>query len=88
MTPQVQCYAGSTYPEKPRAFDWEGQHYVIEAIIRRWREPHGLGFFVRCSPEGEVFSLFYRIEDDDWQIQAQGSIMIEEKPHQNKLLGE
>jgi hypothetical protein len=88
VTNNVQCYAGSTYPEKPRAFDWEGCHYVVEDILRRWREPQGFGFIVRCSQGSEVFSLFYRIEDDDWQIQTQGSIMIEEKPHQNKSLGE
>ncbi len=73
MNPKVACYAGSTYPEKPRALEWEGKRYLVEAILERRREPHGVGFLVRCTPElctssAAIFDLFYRFEEEQWQI--------------------
>ena len=74
MKPKVECYAGSTYPEKPRALEWKGQRYLVEAILERRREPHGVGFLVRCKPElstssAAIFDLFYLIKEEQWQIQ-------------------
>jgi len=85
MNPKVECYAGSTYPEKPRALEWEGQRYLVEAILERRREPHGVGFLVRCTPErctssGVIFDLFYQIEEGQWQIQLKGSSIDNETP--------
>ena len=68
MNAKVECYAGSTYPENPRALEWTGQRYVVEEIIDRRREPHGVGFLVRCAPGAKVFDLFYLIKEDQWQI--------------------
>ena len=34
----VECYAGSTYPEHPRAFVWQGARYVVTRVLRQWRE--------------------------------------------------
>jgi hypothetical protein len=83
MTPKVECYAGASYPEKPRAFDWEGQHFIVDEILNQYREPGGIGFLVRCTPGQSLFSLLFRIREDDWQIQPKSSVMISDEPRQN-----
>jgi hypothetical protein len=69
MNAKVIAYAGSTYPESPRSFEWEGQTYLVQTVLERWREPHRLGFLVRCTPGETLFELFYLIQEDQWQIQ-------------------
>jgi len=69
---KVQSYAGSTYPEKPRALEWEGQRYHVQEIIQRIREPERLRFLVYCSPEDRLFELYYNLIDGNWQIQPKG----------------
>jgi hypothetical protein len=71
---RVESYAGSSYPEHPRTFAWEGQQYQVEEIISRSREPEGLRFMVCCSPGDALFDLYYHIEDDDWQIHPKGFV--------------
>ncbi|MEA3325902.1 MAG: hypothetical protein U9R53_01105 [Chloroflexota bacterium] len=83
MTPEVECYAGSTYPEQPRAFSWEDQHYQVLAVLQRRREPEGVGFLVRCAPGESVFDLFYLTEEAAWKIQSKGSIKIAKNPRLN-----
>jgi len=65
----VECYAGGSYPEDPRAVTWEGQRYVVQAILKRRRTPEGIGFLVQCSPEERTFDLFYLTRETRWQIQ-------------------
>ena len=80
MTHVVEAYAGSTYPEQPRAFQWENQHYEVQAILDRRREPAGVGFLVRCKPGNALFDLFYNSIQDKWHIQPQGFNETLEKP--------
>jgi hypothetical protein len=80
MRDKVTAYAGSTYPESPRSIEWEGQSYRVQAVLARWREPHRLGFLVRCTPGKTLFELFYLIEEDQWQIRVTGSVIDEETP--------
>lgn len=68
MIAKVTCYAGSSYPESPRTLEWEGRSYVVEAVLERRREPHGVGFLVRCAPGAALFDLFYLFEEEQWQI--------------------
>jgi len=82
----VQCYSGSTYPERPRSFTWHGTHYEVCDIIDRRRQPAGVGFLVRCSPGNSVFDLFYNETTDQWQIQPQGSIEHKERPHHHPVI--
>ncbi len=77
MNPQVTCYAGSTYPEHPRAFTWEGEHYTIQEILQRRREPESLGFLVRCAPDDILFDLIYFIDQDHWEIYPKGTLPTE-----------
>lgn len=69
MSAKVKAYAGSSNPETPRSFAWEGQTYFVQAVLERWREPHRLGFLVHCTPGETLFELFYLLEEDQWQIQ-------------------
>ena len=80
MSDPGECYAGSSYPERPRAFVWGGQRYEVQEIIHRRREPEGVEFVVRSLSPEMIFDLFYNIETDQWQIKTAGSIMIEEQP--------
>ncbi len=47
----VECYAGYRYPERPRAFVWEGERVEIEAVERRWRTPAGPTFRIRTTAD-------------------------------------
>lgn len=71
MTEKVTCYAGSAYPESPRSFVWKDQRYVVDRIITRRREPHGVGFLVQCSPGHALFDLFYLTEEEKWHIKPE-----------------
>ena len=68
MSHPVECYAGSSYPERPRAFLWQGTRYLVSEVITRRREPDGVGFLVCCTPDEIVFDLFYLIKSDQWLI--------------------
>ena len=72
MTTHVECYAGASYPEKPRALTWQGHRYTVDAILSQKREPDGLRFQVRCRPDDALFDLFYSITTNAWQIQSAG----------------
>ncbi len=80
MTPDVNCYAGSSYPEHPRQFEWQNRQYTVKTIIHRRREPDGFGFIVRCHEEEALFELFYHTEDQNWHIQPKATIIIEDSP--------
>ena len=73
----VEAYAGGSYPESPRALIWEDRRYEVQEILDRRREPHGIGFLVRCSPDQALFNLFYESENEEWQIQPKGFALQE-----------
>jgi hypothetical protein len=68
----VECYAGSGYPERPRAFRWEGERLEVVDVERRYRSPRGPRFRVRTS-DGRRFSLFYDEALDRWDVRLQTS---------------
>jgi hypothetical protein len=88
MTAEVECYAGSTYPEKPRAFSWEGQRYEVQTILDQYREPDGIGFRVRCLPGGMLFNLFYSFSEDRWRIQSEGPVIDDNAQTNIKFQGD
>lgn len=79
MKPTVECYSGSSHPETPRALVWEGQRYTVQSVLARRREPHGIGFLVRCTPDDALFDLYYLTEEDQWQIRPTGTA-VDAKP--------
>jgi hypothetical protein len=82
MNTKVECYAGSSHPETPRALVWEGRRYTVQTVLERRREPHGIGFLIHCNPDGQLFDLFYEIEADQWQIQPKGPAITDQQPIQ------
>ncbi len=64
---KVRCYAGSTYPERPESFEWEGTEKSVAGILHRWRTPEALGFRVRTI-DGMVFDLIYDLRWDQWMV--------------------
>ena len=69
---KVESYAGSTYPETPKALVWEGQRYQVLDVRQRAREPERLRFTVLCSPGNAIFELDYNLLNGEWQIQPRG----------------
>jgi hypothetical protein len=61
----VECYAGSRYPERPRAFLWEGERLEVVEVESRCCTPRGLRFLARTS-DGGSFSLTYDEVLDAW----------------------
>lgn len=88
MTATVECYAGSTYPEHPRAFSWEGQRYEVKEIIDQHREPNGIYFFVLCEQDEKRFELFYNCSSMAWCVRPKYVTINVEKSDQNQHLKE
>jgi len=74
MDRSVECYAGHRYPERPRAFRWEGERVTVAEVERNWRTPAGPVFRVRTD-DGRRFTLAYRETSDDWDIQPAGGAL-------------
>ncbi len=68
MTATVECYAGTRYPERPRAFVHDGERLAVTAIERQERTPDGLRFRVRGS-DGGRYLLAYDERRDAWDVQ-------------------
>lgn len=71
MTEQVECYSGSAYGERPRAFTWQGQRLEIIRLVDRWRQPGERGFRV-STPGGQEFMLVYDEQNAAWSIREIG----------------
>ena len=69
MTSRVECYAGSSYPERPLAFNWQGQRLQVLEIIEQHRQPNGISFLVRSDQDEKVFELFYNHNTTIWRVQ-------------------
>lgn len=63
----VECYAGATYPERPRAFEVGGQRHEVVAVERQWRTSEGIAFRLRTRA-GQRFILFYHQANDSWSV--------------------
>jgi hypothetical protein len=68
METSVECYASTRYPERPRAFLWEGERLEVVEVERQWRTPTGPAFRVR-TVEGRTFTLAYDEAADTWDVQ-------------------
>jgi hypothetical protein len=65
----VRCHAGWQYPERPQAVFWEGQWFSVEAVLKHWRDPFGIYFWVKCE-DAHHFELFYNASEDAWQLKS------------------
>jgi hypothetical protein len=69
-SPDVECYAGASYPERPRSFNWQESTCTVDTVIKRWNSPDEQGFLVRTT-DGAFFNLIYRQQEDTWRIDPQ-----------------
>ena len=67
----VECYAGYCYPERPRAFLWQGERVEVQEIEQQWRTPTGLTFRVLAA-DGRLFMLTYDEAADSWDVHPAG----------------
>ena len=67
---RVRCYAGTRYPERPTAFEWEGRWLEVIEVLWQTRTPQGVSFDVLAGDRRR-----YRLEwaefQDDWSVTAQ-----------------
>jgi hypothetical protein len=66
-SPEVECYSGYEYAERPLALRWEGRRLEIEQVEAQWRIPGGKRFRVRTQ-DGRSFELFYGELYDEWRV--------------------
>lgn len=69
MESRVECYAGASYPERPRAFVVGGERREVVETEFRERIPGGLAFRVRAS-DGRRFSLIYDEISGSWDVRS------------------
>ena len=67
----VECYAGHSYAERPKAFCQDGKRFEVQAIEAEWRSPEGKHFRVSVKNNG-VYELIYHPDRDSWQIRENG----------------
>jgi hypothetical protein len=63
----VECHSGSSYGERPIAFEWDGVRILVAEVLGRWRYPEGFSFRV-LTEDGRVFDLHHLESEDVWQI--------------------
>jgi hypothetical protein len=73
----VECHAGRHYPDRPLAFQWQGERLEVEEVERQWRSqqearssPILYHYLVRTT-EGR-FHLTYDSDADMWEIVRDG----------------
>lgn len=67
MNRVVTCYSGVRYAERPVALQYGGDRLKVDKILRTWREPDAVHFFVRTS-DGRFFRLMYKETADRWWV--------------------
>ena len=68
----VQCYSGSSYADEPRGFVLRGEHRLVQAVRRRWREPAGPCFEV-LADDARLYVLAYDQVADRWRISVKAT---------------
>jgi hypothetical protein len=65
----VHCLSSSAYADQPLTLEWQGTTRAVRLVLRRWRSPQGVGFWVRTE-DGQDFALFYDESREEWSIEA------------------
>ena len=71
--PDVHCYSGHTYADRPSSFDWQGERHVIariESTTRTLDRDSGVVgmLFSVLTTSGRRFRLTYEAAKDRWTI--------------------
>ena len=62
---RVSCYAGTRYPERPVAFEWDCAWLNVAALLREERRPGELSFVVLAG-DGGRYRLTWNEAGDQW----------------------
>ena len=71
MKALVETYSSFAYAVAPRAFEWENLPHRVTEIVRQWRTPGQIHFYVR-DDQNEFFELTYNEPNEAWTIRAFG----------------
>ena len=63
----VRCHSGYTYAQRPVAFWYAEQEYLVDGVLAESRFPDGRQFLVQTR-DGKVFDLIYNKATDIWQV--------------------
>ena len=63
----VECLASDSYPGTPVAVIWAGARCEVDVILKRWRDPTGLGYRIRTT-DGLTLDLYYVVHADAWRV--------------------
>jgi hypothetical protein len=64
---RVRCYAGTSYPERPVAFVWNGRWLDVTRLIAQARTPEGMVFDVLAA-DGQGYRLNWVEASDRWSV--------------------
>lgn len=56
----------------PTDFTWQGRHYQVESVGRRWQDEQGTHILVMI-PGGRVFELLSGSTGGDWYLARSGA---------------
>lgn len=71
MNVRVETYSSFAYAVAPRAFELENVTRCVVEIVRQWRTPGHIHFYVR-DEQNEFFELTHDEVNDVWTIRAFG----------------
>ena len=71
MSARVETYSSFAYAVAPRAFDFENMTHRVTNIVRQWRTPGQIHFYVH-DEQNDFFELSYDETRDAWQVRAFG----------------
>ena len=71
---QVNCEAGYSGCDHPKAFMWQGKCLTVQQITKEWREP-GAKYYLVTAENGNPFKLVFNETSGSWNIlEVSGSI--------------
>lgn len=69
---RVGCYAGASYPERPRWVERGGARVDVAEVESQWREEERIGFRLRLADASRLL-VYYVPELDLWSGMAIGA---------------
>jgi hypothetical protein len=69
---RVRCYAGTSYPERPTAFEWQGIWLEVVEVLRSAHTLEGMVFDV-VTGDGQKYHLEWREAGDFWLVTVRPS---------------
>ncbi len=67
---RVEVYSSYAYAVEPRAFYFQGTRHPVREILRTWKSPGRVHFYVRDESRRSL-ELIYDQADDRWLMLAQ-----------------